>query len=100
MNMVFNGVDFVKSSNGVTDWESSPMKDTIIVKKGKTGEARDKAVAAAAVAKEKAQEAFANLKTKAKDLAAKAKAKSDELQENLVNFTGQALVDAEAFAEK
>jgi len=41
MNMVFNGVNFVKSSDGVTDWESSPMKDTIMVKKGKPGEAND-----------------------------------------------------------
>lgn len=41
MDMVFNGIDFIKVSNGVTDWESNPMKDTIIVKNGKTGEADD-----------------------------------------------------------
>jgi len=39
MNMVFNGVDFIKASDGKTDWETNPMKDTLIVKKGKAEEA-------------------------------------------------------------
>ncbi|RLD82703.1 MAG: hypothetical protein DRJ10_04780, partial [Bacteroidetes bacterium] len=35
MNMVFNGIDFIKVSNGTIDWELNPMKDTLTIKDGK-----------------------------------------------------------------
>lgn len=41
MNMIFNGIAFIKSSDGRTDWELNPMKDTLIVKKGKPDEAKN-----------------------------------------------------------
>ncbi|MEN8121186.1 MAG: outer membrane lipoprotein-sorting protein [Bacteroidota bacterium] len=39
MNMIFNGIDFVKVSNENIDWELNPMKDTLMVKEGKENEA-------------------------------------------------------------
>lgn len=41
MNMIFNGIAFVKASNGKTSWELNPMKDTLVIKKGKKGEANN-----------------------------------------------------------
>ncbi|OQX99371.1 MAG: hypothetical protein B6I20_10015 [Bacteroidetes bacterium 4572_117] len=41
LNMVYNGLNFLKSSNGKTDWEYNPMKDTLQVKNGEPGEADD-----------------------------------------------------------
>ncbi len=39
MNMFFNGIAFIKASDGKTDWELNPMKDTLIVKEGKQNQA-------------------------------------------------------------
>lgn len=41
MNMIFNGIAFVKVSDGKIDWELNPMKDTLIVKEGKKNEANN-----------------------------------------------------------
>ena len=41
MNMVFNGIDFIKVSDGKIDWELNPMKDTLTIKDGKADGASD-----------------------------------------------------------